>query len=734
MYSRPTGWSSRIPLRRVSIRTKLALALVVPTIALVATAGYRYVDIASQTDETERQTRLAAEADGPTGLILALQNERNFAVVELIGQQNLINLPVESYEDAFQQTDAALQGFRDRLADVTDPEITAAYTQAVENMPAIDGIRADLQGFTGERSLNSTETTEFANNIFTEYSALIEPFFDGTTQIAGSLDEPDLRQGAQLIDTTARLSEVIGQVVRNAIAIAITTEGGLNTAEEIDLIAGQWGRTEQYYHRIGLTQTGRYADIPSEHQDAFMGGVQENIEAALETGTLNIPAMLESVSISNERSFNGFRDDVAERLGELADEQNSDAAARQRFMLLVLVLTVLMAAAAVVIAALSITRPLQRLRQQADHMARRGLPEAVSQVLATPLGEDVPTPELQPIDVGSRDEVADLGESLTQVQQSTLRLAVGQAVLRKNVSDSLVNLGRRNQSLLARQLDFITQLERDEADPDTLGDLFRLDHLATRMRRNAESLLVLAGVQTPRRWTAPVKIGDVVRASLSEVEDYRRAKPGYIEAVTIPGSVAADLAHLMAELVENALIFSPPDEVVEINGLSQIAGYTITIQDRGLGMRPYEIAQANRRLAGAESFTVAPSKYLGHYVAGNLAVRHNIHVQLRPTPGHGVTATIHVPAWLAAPDEGTPAPRYGSHLLGEQTGLEGAGRGPDPGSPLANGVPDLPEPAGATGSWPKVGRSVFGPQPGGEPRRVDVTGDVPVVNRRVTTR
>jgi signal transduction histidine kinase len=294
----------------------------------------------------------------------------------------------------------------------------------------------------------------------------------------------------------------------------------------------------------------------------------------------------------------------------------------------------------------SITRPLRALTHQATDMANNRLPDAVLDILDTPLGDDVTVPHVEPIAVQTRDEVSDVAEALNTVQDSALELAVEQAVLRRNIADSFVNLGRRNQNLLGRQLDFITELEHNETDPDTLANLFRLDHLATRMRRNAESLLVLAGIDPPRKWAAPVRITDAIRAALGEVEDYQRVTVRQVEPTTILGSAAADLAHLLAELIENALIFSPPDQTVEIRGRAQPAGYTLAIIDSGLGMPPEELARANRRLAGAESFTIAPSKYLGHYVAGNLAARHNINVTLHNSPGHGITATINLPPTL----------------------------------------------------------------------------------------
>jgi signal transduction histidine kinase len=321
----------------------------------------------------------------------------------------------------------------------------------------------------------------------------------------------------------------------------------------------------------------------------------------------------------------------------------------------------------------SITRPLRSLTAQAKAMAGNRLPRAVMEVLQTPLGEDVAVPQLEPVRVKTRDEVVEVAQALNTVQDTALGLAVEQAVLRRNIADSFVNLGRRNQNLLVRQLDFITSLERVETDPDVLANLFRLDHLATRMRRNAESLLVLAGVEPPRQWANPVPMTDVVRAALGEVEDYQRVAVRDIAPATVVGSTAADLAHLMAELMENALVFSPEDHLVDIRGHERAdGGYVIGVIDTGSGMPPEAMATANRRLAAAESFTVAPSKYLGHYVAGNLAARHGIRVSLGTTTGsRGTTATIELPAGLLHQDAlpaGPPPPP------GPAPALEAAGR------------------------------------------------------------
>src|SRR5918995_934983 len=414
-------------------------------------------------------------------------------------------------------------------------------------------------------------------------------------------------------------------------------------------------------------------------------------------------------SESGEFGYTVFGREVAEQLRDDTNQVRSDADARFLRYGLLATAAVLLALATTWLVSQSLTRPLRSLTRQAKTMASDRLPNAVRSILNTPLGEDVEVPEMAPVRVRTRDEVADVADALNTVQDSALDLAVEQAVLRRNLADSFVNLGRRNQNLLSRQLDFITELESSETDPTTLQNLFLLDHLATRMRRNAESLLVLAGIDPPRQWAAPVRLTDVIRAALGEVEDYQRVSVRGFAPATIVGSAAADLAHLLAELIENALVFSPPDQTVDIRGRNRPDGYALAIIDSGMGMAATDIESANRRLAGAESFTIAPSKYLGHYVAGNLAARHDIGVHLDSSPGNGVTATINIPPALLTTDAVISAPvtpPHGGRAVARPGGPAPAptlaGAGPPRAAALAapGGPPaHLRQPA-TTASWP----------------------------------
>ncbi len=246
-------------------------------------------------------------------------------------------------------------------------------------------------------------------------------------------------------------------------------------------------------------------------------------------------------------------------------------------------------------------------------------------------------------------------------QQKTLtlrtRLADAEISRRKFTSDLLVNLARRNQSLLYRQLGVINQLEEQEKDPDALADLFRLDHLATRIRRNAESLLVLSGEDAPRIWSNPVLLVDVVRAAIAETEDLDRVVFDIEERLAVSGKAVADLTHLLAELVENAVHFSPPQARVIIRTrpyLQLPGGQVLAIEDWGVGLRPEDLENANELLADPPEVDLSVSRRLGLHVVARLARRHGIGVSLTPTPGCGVTAVVVMPPELFSDEAATP--------------------------------------------------------------------------------
>src|SRR5439155_10959661 len=305
----------------------------------------------------------------------------------------------------------------------------------------------------------------------------------------------------------------------------------------------------------------------------------------------------------------------------------------------------------------SMVRSLRVLREQALDVAQHRLPDAIERLRTSPRGD--PVIETGSVAVTNFDEIGEVAEAFTAVHRSAVRLAAEQAMMRRTVNSMFVNLARRSQTLVERQLQLLDTLEAVETDPDQLANLFRLDHLATRMRRNDENLLVLAGADASRRWPEPVSMSAVVLAAMAEIEQYPRIRHDVTHDVHIVGHAVADVGHLLAELFENATTFSPPDSIVTVtggrgterpgpNGLAPLGlspmeaearggGATVVITDRGLGMSPAGVAAANERLATPMAIDVAASERMGLVVVGHLAARHRITVELRGSPD-GVTA------------------------------------------------------------------------------------------------
>jgi hypothetical protein len=293
----------------------------------------------------------------------------------------------------------------------------------------------------------------------------------------------------------------------------------------------------------------------------------------------------------------------------------------------------------------SIVGPIRALTAKAQSVASTELPDAVRQIQTMSTGDEAAG--VEPFEIDTDDELADLAHSFNLVQSAAVDLAVEQADARRIVAENLINVGRRNQGLLERTLGFITTLEQNERDPDALDSLFRLDHLTTRMRRQAQSLLVLAGAEPNRLWSAPLVIGDVIRVAQSQVEEYAKIELGEVGRTSIIGAAAPEVAHLLAELLENATMFSPPGNRVTVLGKKIGAGHQLAIVDYGIGMTEDELVEANNRLTDAKGFDRESSRTLGLQVVARLAARYGIKVRLVESAGGiGVTAIVVVPAAL----------------------------------------------------------------------------------------
>jgi signal transduction histidine kinase len=319
-------------------------------------------------------------------------------------------------------------------------------------------------------------------------------------------------------------------------------------------------------------------------------------------------------------------------------------------------------------------RELAALRESALELAHKRLPDVVRRLAA---GQDVDVTADAPELPASSDEIGQVRQAFAAVQQTAVEAAVGQARLRQGISDIFRNLARRSQSLLHRQLALLDAMERRAREPEELEDLFRIDHLTTRMRRHAESLIILAGDAPARAWRRPVPFVDVLRAAVAEVEDYTRIKVTANTRAAISGPVVADVIHMIAELAENAVVFSPPNTPVLISGDLVGRGFAVEIEDRGLGLSEERRAELNDLLENPPPFDLSGSDQLGLFVASQLARKHNIRISLRGSPYGGTTAIVLIPMTLVVTEEsyqqdgtdpGTGVQLSGRHAARDDTG------------------------------------------------------------------
>jgi signal transduction histidine kinase len=344
-------------------------------------------------------------------------------------------------------------------------------------------------------------------------------------------------------------------------------------------------------------------------------------------------------------------DNISSRISQLQ-------AAAQDTALLYLVITLLVLLI-VVIAALLVARsvvlPLRRLRAGALNIASVQLPERVRLLSENP--ESAATMEVAPINVVAQDEIGQVARAFDQVHSEAVRLAGEQAVLRSSFNAMFVNLSRRSQSLIERLARMIDNLEQNEDDPDRLGSLFSMDHLVTRMRRNSENLLLLAGHENPRKWSDAIPLADVARAATSEIEQYNRVTLNVPAGISIIGQAVSDVVHLLAELIENATIFSPKDTQVSVT-MQELAsgGVLIEILDKGIGVSEARLADMNWRLDNPPTIDVSVSRHMGLFAVARLAERHRVRVRLRPASPQGLSALVWLPDSVI---ERVGAGRYG---------------------------------------------------------------------------
>jgi signal transduction histidine kinase len=536
------------------------------------------------------------------------------------------------------QADGALAAL-DRVLASRDDDDAVRVRDAVGKLGDLAGVRAGVDSGKADR----TQTFAFYTNAIAA--------MNGIDLGLDRAQDPQLRHGLQALYALGGVKEQTGQergFLNGVLAANHFNEGEYQHFADI---RGAKSAALAEYDRFATQDQRAQLDAGLRSAPAVQAAQVEAVAVAAPSGKL--ARKIDPVTdwwnqmtsvIDKERTV---QQTVGADITARADALRGSA---RTALILFLVLTGVAIGAQVFLvvgASRSIIGPLRSLAREADDVAVRRLPEAVA-TLQNTTEEQFPyvAPVTTPPHSGT--EITQVAHALDRVQSTALALAGEQAVIRRNITESLANLGRRNQNLVRRQLGLISDFERDELDPSALANMFELDHLATRMRRNAESLLVLVGLTSPRPWSEPLQVTDVIRAGLSEVEEYRRVALRRVDDVPIVGSAVTEVAHMLAELIENALSFSPPDIEVEIFGRLVGQKYLLVVMDHGTGMSPDMLARANARLRGEEDFILAPTRFLGHYVIGRLAQRLGAEVELSNSPVTGVTARITLPADLLA--------------------------------------------------------------------------------------
>jgi signal transduction histidine kinase len=666
-------------LKNMKVTTKLVAILVAPVLVLVALA---YVGVRQRQADANDAQRVLALTDfvaSTTSLLKEVEFESLYAS-RYSGSSGAV--AGTEYTQQQQKTDAAAAQFRKQVTDI-DP---AAGEPDVKD--TIDSVTQRISALSTNRTSVSQRSTDGLINA-KNYRYLADALRDTVDRVTKSLVNPQLAQRMKSVSNLVQLA-VARSDTANRLAIAVEVgyfpeqlpKGSQGASKDnagygagcSDKAAQAPANTCEIYRTIVrsdaeatkanevLNDEGSAGDRAFLRADGdesqFTDMVGRAIASGQESNDLRA-ARIEPAAFSEaaRRAITGLATTSEHILTDRGNPESvaSIASGQASEAQQAAVVYFFFAAAAVVVAAAvtysvgrSITVPLRRLTNAAYTLSTERLPALVER-LRNPEEDSHESlaATLAPIDIHSRDEIGQLADSFNAIQQVTVEVAEEQSVLlRKGIGDIFINLARRNQTLLDRQIEFIDQLEANEEDPDQLDNLFKLDHLATRMRRNAESLLVLAGAEPPRRRGRPVALADVVRVAIGEVEDFARIQLLALDDATVGGNVAVDLAHLLSELMENATHFSPPDTMVEIVGHRSASGYIISVSDQGIGMSPEQLAEANHQLARPPLVGLALSRSLGFIVIGRLAQRFDISVKLTASPSGGVTGLVNLPTDL----------------------------------------------------------------------------------------
>jgi Nitrate and nitrite sensing/HAMP domain len=641
-------------LRNWRVRSKLIAVLVIPAVAFLVLASFGIGASLAYVRALDRAERLAEFGRQVTALVHEVQAERDLTAGYM--EVRARGIDTNDARDVVQGLTAQQSLVDQRVAAYREAEASLYDTLGRRQQARFDAARAGLEDLAGLREAVASASLT-GPSIIDEYSQLVGRLLDVNLEIAQPGGDEEFAQHVRAFNGLSRTKEVTSQIRGTLHGITYRGAFAFGEFQDVaDLLAEQRAAAEQFQADASEQQRSLNADVVTGQAVLQVSRMAETALNRQSSPRVDIePAQWLAASSTQIELMRSVESRLLD--GVVGQSQDLSSSAQRQALRDALLIAVILAVAllALFVVARSMARPLQRLRAGAREIAERRLPEAVDRLRTTEGGDlDV---RVEPIGIQSRDEIGQVAQAVDEIQEVAVRLATEQAALRRSIGDMFTNLARRSQTLIDRQLELIDNLERNEADPETLEHLFRLDHLATRMRRNAEDLIVLSGADPGRHWSQRMTLVDVVRAAAAEVEEYQRVEFLPLADLEVTGHASVDVIHLLAELIENATAFSPPNTKVQVAGQAVPHGYVVEIEDRGLGMSDEELIQANERLANPPEIDFALSRVLGLYVVGRLAQRHGIKVQLRHSWYGGVTALTLLPhGLLAGPKEPTAIP------------------------------------------------------------------------------
>ncbi|MET8310982.1 nitrate- and nitrite sensing domain-containing protein [Micromonospora sp. NPDC005173] len=569
--------------------------------------------------------------------------------------------------------------------------LDAQLATSIARIDALEQTRAEVLGRKIDRIAAAAAYTDAIESIFKIYD------------VTGSLDDKTIAGEAAALIQLNRTKELISQ--EDALLSGLFGNGrmsGPEYARYVALVGAERFLGEETRARLGDADQRRYQQLVDGEAFTRLRAVQDSIIREGRPAT-QLPISAEQWRGTVEPALAEVNEAVVAGGEGIVGRATGVAVMVVVRLVLATGLGLLAVIASVVVSittARTLLRQLDRLRQAAWQLADERLPRVVERIGR---GEEVDVAtEAPPLEFGT-DEIGQVGKAFNAVQETALRTAVEQADLRRNVREVFLSLARRTQALVHRQLTLLDAMERREHDAEELEDLFRVDHLATRMRRNAENLIVLSGSTPGRAWRRNVPMVDVVRGAVAEVEDYTRVNVLPLGPVSLAGRAVGDIIHLLAELIENGLSFSPPHTTVEVRGQLVANGFAIEIEDRGLGMSEEDLAAANHRIVDQSELNLANAARLGLYVVSRLTERHGVRVRLKESAYGGTTAVVLIPVDLVTENGVSPEDsdsfQTGSPAIplpsAPTAGPAGTGR-PALVAPIAlaaaPATPDVPEP------------------------------------------